>query len=322
MEWFKKKRMKIERVCWLRYGEKSTARTAYGILRNTQLGGPGKIELRYCRPKVDPKIDYRWWVVLYNIVASTRDRMSSVYGIPKAPDYDLWSITQYTGLLKRHTRNSRLLGSFYVPANVEGLLRAAQEMDELPYISRPDEYNILSSISCRDEANRRLIELGHQPTEQGKRESRVEREVREPIESEVRKLIETVYEHLFEMVNEGLFIDDFQKLGKAAVQPLIDELSLNRIPNYDTSVGDVHAFFISALGAIGDKRACPAIIKELERSDDRTTAMPRLWCRAAWALGKLGCSDARPILQSRLKESKDPNLVEVINEALAALGID
>jgi hypothetical protein len=79
--------------------------------------------------------------------------LSRVYGIPQRVDTDSWFPYQGPGLLEQNTQVSRLIESFDVPASVEGLRKAAQEMGDSLYLCRPN-------VKCRDEANKRLKEIG------------------------------------------------------------------------------------------------------------------------------------------------------------------
>lgn len=148
--------MEIESVRWLCYADESTARTAFQILKGAALGGPGRVDLRY-----NPRVPYGWWVVLYNVVCHTSHDLVRVYGIPPCNDPDSWFPYEGRGKLNANTKNSQLVDTFEVDANVEGLLKAAQEMGNSSYLCRP--YSMGGNIKCHDEAMKRLRELGWSP---------------------------------------------------------------------------------------------------------------------------------------------------------------
>lgn len=144
--------MNIKSVRWYCYDSKSEAQAAFSLLRQSALGGPGKVELRF-----NAKVPSGWWVVTYNILAGTSHAMNRVYHIPQVHDADSWFPYEGEYKLTVNTAASSVIESFDVEANVAGLLKAKQELADELYLCRPD-------VRCREEADKRLQNMrqGHQ----------------------------------------------------------------------------------------------------------------------------------------------------------------
>ena len=139
--------MKIESVKWCCYRVEATARQSFNLLKEAQLGGPGKVELRH-----NSRVPYGWWVVLHNIVCGTSHDLVRVYGIPPANEGDSWFPYEGMSKLNQNTQASTLIDSFDVEATRAGLSKAAEEMPDGYYLCEPN-------VKCREEANKRLASL-------------------------------------------------------------------------------------------------------------------------------------------------------------------
>lgn len=144
---------KIDSVHWYCYRLESDGRAAFDKLRASRLGGPGMVELRFNR-----RASYRWWVVTYNIIAGTSATMERVYGIPGGCDPASWFPYEGEQKLKLNTKASRLIDSFKVRANLEGLIKAQKELNDI-YLDWADG----RTVTTEAEAHKRLQKLQRKP---------------------------------------------------------------------------------------------------------------------------------------------------------------
>lgn len=164
--------MNIKSVRWYCYASKSQAQTAFKLLRQSALGGPGKVELRF-----NANVPYGWWVVTYNILSGTSHAMNKVYHIPYVNDADSWFPYEGEYKLTINTMSSTLIESFDVEANIQGLLKAKQELGDEPYLCNP-------TVTCEEEADKRLQSI------QNAQKNHQLQELKHPINIEANRFTE------------------------------------------------------------------------------------------------------------------------------------
>jgi hypothetical protein len=258
-------------IRWLCYAREEEAREAFRKLRDSDLGGPGLVELRR-----QPGAPSGWWLVLYGIVCGSTEEVTRVYGLPTKQEGDVWFAYEGTAKVKQNTDDSSVVAQFDVPDWASGLLKAAQDMGEGWFQCNPD-------VTCLQEARKRLVKLSEAQDAGARNQAEAaltELGISADVERRARDLIGKLMKDIARGVPASS-MPSFMRapdveaaialsaLGEPAVAVLIEAL-------LQTSYAHM------ALGHIGGQRAFAALCAELRAGN---------WQRreaAAKALGRYG----------------------------------